>query len=255
MDTFYAHHADILDPDQQPRVIALLREHGLATFTGITERATLASVARRLMSIRPHRDAGPDGLTVITDTQTTDPGYAAFTNAELVPHTDGTSLPDPPGLLLLCCQKPASHGGNTLLADAARITATLAGQHPAALRALSAPRAAYFGAAGGYLGPVCELAGSGRARVRLRLDDLAMFSADATPLIPLLRAVIAQHQQTIHLDAGRGLLVSNTRWLHGRDRYTGPRVMLRILGDPLPGTGIQPGFPAPAPGTQAAQAA
>jgi Taurine catabolism dioxygenase TauD, TfdA family len=255
MDTFRAHHADILDPAQQPRVIALLREHGLVTFTGITSRTELASAAGMLMNVRPHRDAGPDGVTVITDTQTTDPGYAAFTDAELIPHTDGTSMPDPPGLLLLTCQQPASHGGNTLLADAARITATLAGQHPAALRALSAPRAAYFGAAAGYLGPVCEPTGHGRARIRLRLDDLAMFSADATPLIPLLRAVIAQHQQTIHLDAWQGLLVSNTRWLHGRDRYTGPRIMLRILGDPLPGTGIQPGFPAPVLSTPTTRAA
>lgn len=119
MDTFRAYHADILDPAQQPHVIALLREHGLVTFTGITDRTTLASVAHRLMSIRPHRDAGPDGVTVITDTSTADPGYAAFTDAELIPHTDGTSLPDPPGLLLLTCQQPASHGGNTLLADAA----------------------------------------------------------------------------------------------------------------------------------------
>jgi hypothetical protein len=255
MDTFRAYHADILDPAQQPRVIALLREHGLVTFTGITDRATLASVARRLMSIRPHRDAGPDGVTVITDTGTTGPGYGAFTDAELIPHTDGTSLPDPPGLLLLTCQQPASQGGNTLLADAARITATLAGQHPAALRALSAPQAAYFGAAGGYLGPVCEPASPGRARIRLRLDDLAMFSADATPIIPLLRAVITQHLHAIQLRTGQGLLVSNSRWLHGRDSYAGPRVMLRILGDPLPGTGIQPGFPAPTPGTQRAQAA
>jgi hypothetical protein len=38
----------------------------------------------------------------------------------------------------------------------------------------------------------------------------------------------------------------------GRDRYTGHRIMLRILGDPLPGTGIQPGFPASALSAQAA---
>jgi len=255
MDIFHAHHADIHAPGWQPRVTALLREHGLVTFTGITDPAVLASAARRLMGIRPHRDAGPDGVTVITDTGTTDPGYAAFTDAELIPHTDGTSLPDPPGLLLLTCQQPASHGGATLLADAARVTATLARQHPAALQALSAPRAAYFGTAGGYLGPVCEPAGPGRARIRLRLDDLAMFSADAIPILPILRAVITQHQQAIQLRAGQGLLVSNTRWLHGRDRYTGPRIMLRILGDPLPGTGIQPGFPAPGPSTRTAQAA
>lgn len=64
--------------------------------------------------------------------------------------------------------------------------------------------------------------------------------------------MIAQHQQAIQLSAGQGLLVSNSRWLHGRDRYTGPRIMLRILGDPLPGTGIQPGFPALAISAQAA---
>ncbi len=255
MDTFRAHHADIQAPDWQSRVTALLDEHGLVTFSGITDRAALADAAHRLMSIRPHRDAAPDGVTVITDSGTTGPGYAAFTDAELIPHTDGTSLPDPPCLLLLTCQQPARHGGTTLLADAARITATLAQQHPDALRALSAPRAAYFGTAGGYLGPVCEPAGPGRARIRLRLDDLAMFSADVTPLLPILRAVITQHQQTIQLRAGQGLLVSNTRWLHGRDRYTGPRVMLRILGDPLPGTGIQPGFRAPVLGTHTAQAA
>lgn len=59
----------------------------------------------------------------------------------------------------------------------------------------------------------------------------------------------------LQLRTGQGLLISNTRWLHGRDRYTGPRVMLRMLGDPLPGTGIQPGFPAPAHGAQTARAA
>ena len=112
METFRAHHADILDPAQEPRVIALLREHGLVTFTGITGRTELASAARRLMSIRPHRDAGPDGVTVITDTGTAEPGYAAFTDAELIPHTDGTSMPAPPGLLLLTCQQPASPGSS-----------------------------------------------------------------------------------------------------------------------------------------------
>jgi hypothetical protein len=65
MDTFRAHHADILDPAQQPRVLALLREHGLVTFTGTTDRAALADVARRLMRIRPHRDAGPSCMTLL----------------------------------------------------------------------------------------------------------------------------------------------------------------------------------------------
>jgi hypothetical protein len=58
--------------------------------------------------------------------------------------------------------------------------------------------------------------------------------------------VITRHVQTFRLRAGEGVLPSNTRWLHGRDRYSGRRTMLRVLGDPLPSTGIMPGFPSPA---------
>ncbi len=257
MDAFQAHYADIRDPAQQPRIAAQLRDQGLVTFGGMADPAALAAAAGRLMAIRPHRDAGPDGVTVIADTRANDAGYAAFTDAELIPHTDGSSVPYPPGLLLLACQRPADQGGTTLLADGARIIGTLAEQYPAALQSLSAPRAAFFGSAGGYRGPVCQADGSGRTAIRLRLDNLAWFSVDAALAIPLLRTVIAQHLETIRLCPGEGLLLSNTRWLHGRDRYIAPRTMLRILGDPLPGTGIMPGFPssAPAPGAQTPRAA
>ena len=76
------------------------------TFSGITGRAGLVAMARQLMTIRPHRDAGPDGVTVITKTQDESSGYAGFTDAELIPHTDGSAVPNPPGLLLLACQQP-----------------------------------------------------------------------------------------------------------------------------------------------------
>jgi hypothetical protein len=246
MGTFQASYTDIRAPGWQPRAVAELGERGLVTLTGITGRAELVALARQLMTVRPHRDSGPDGVTVITSTQAEGSGYAGFTDAELIPHTDGSGVPDPPGLLLLVCQQPASEGGQTRLADGASITGTLAEQHPAAVRALSAPRAAFFGAAGGHLGAVLEPAGPGRARIRLRLDDLAWFSADAAEAVPLLRTTIARHTQAFRLREGEGLLLSNTRWLHGRDSFTGRRTMLRILGDPLPSTGMMPGFPSEA---------
>ena len=248
MGTF---HFDIRDPSWQPRVVTELGERGLVTLTGITGHTELVALARQLMTIRPHRDARPDGVTVITSTQAEDSGYVGFTDAELIPHTDGSGVPDPPGLLLLACQRPADEGGNTRVVDGASVISTLAERHPAALRALSAPRTAFFGAAGGHLGPVLEPAGPERTRIRLRLDDLAWFSAGAADVVPLLRAGIAFHMLTLRLREGDGLLLSNTRWLHGRDSFTGHRIMLRILGDPLPGTGIMPGFPSPAPATNA----
>jgi hypothetical protein len=66
-----------------------------------------------------------------------------------------------------------------------------------------------------------------------------------------VRAAIGQHLETFLLHPGEGLPLSNTRWLHGRDRYTGRRV---ILGDPRPGTGVKPGFPSPATMPRAATA-
>ena len=130
MDAFQAHYADIRDSSQQSHIAARLRDQGLVTFSGITGRDALVALAQRLMSIRLHRDAGPDGVTVITGTGTRLSGYAAFTDAELIPHTDGSSVPDPPGLLLLVCLQPADQGGATRVADGARVIATLADQRP-----------------------------------------------------------------------------------------------------------------------------
>jgi alpha-ketoglutarate-dependent taurine dioxygenase len=145
MDTFGTYHADMTDPAWQPSLTARLRDHGLVTLAGISDRAALIGVARLLMTIRAHRDAAPDGVTEITDLGSAAPGYAAFTNSPLLPHTDGSSAADPPGLLLVTCAQPAAEGGATLVADGARIIAAMAARHPAALRALSAPRAARFG--------------------------------------------------------------------------------------------------------------
>ena len=134
MDIFQTHYTDIRDPAQRAHIAARLRDKGMVTFSEITSRAVLVTVAQRLMDIRPHRDAGPDGVTVISGTGVAGAGYAAFTDAELIPHTDGSSVPDPPGLLLLACLQPADQGGATRVADGARVVATLARQCLVALR-------------------------------------------------------------------------------------------------------------------------
>ena len=243
MDTFLARYADIHNPGHHRRVVTQLRDHGLVTFSGIQDRTALLAAAARLLAIRPNRDAAADGVTLITAAgDAVAPGYAAFTDKELTPHTDGSSLTIPPGLVMLACLQPAA-GGETCVADGARVLRALAGRCPAAFQALSTPRSAFFGTADGYLGAICEEAGPGRLRVRLRLDGLARFSPEVSDILPILRAVIAENQETFQLRSGQGLLLNNTRWLHGRQRFVGQRVMLRILGDPLPCTAIAPGFP------------
>jgi hypothetical protein len=61
MDSFLAHYIDCRNPLDDPRIAAQLRYRGLVTFSGVSDRSELVTAARRLMAIRPHRDAGPDG--------------------------------------------------------------------------------------------------------------------------------------------------------------------------------------------------
>jgi hypothetical protein len=61
MDSFLAHYIDCRVPLDDPRIAAQLRHRGLVTFSGVTDRSELVAAARRLMVIRPHRDAGPTG--------------------------------------------------------------------------------------------------------------------------------------------------------------------------------------------------
>jgi hypothetical protein len=82
------------------------------------------------MTIRPHRDADAEGVTVITKTRDESSGYAGFTDAELIPHTDGSAESNPPGLLLLACQQAADEGGSTRVVDGARVSRARADQHP-----------------------------------------------------------------------------------------------------------------------------
>ena len=100
METFQAYYTDIHAPGWHRRAAVQLRDRGLVTFSDITEHDGLIDIARQIMAIRPHRDASRtgNGNTQMPDESS---GYTGFTDAELIPHTDGSAVPNPPGLLLL----------------------------------------------------------------------------------------------------------------------------------------------------------
>jgi hypothetical protein len=66
----------------------------------------------------PYRDSDRDGVTVIAENGDGDrPGYAAFSNRELCPHTEGSALRRPPTLLTMAWLGPAGASGESLLID------------------------------------------------------------------------------------------------------------------------------------------
>ncbi|MEU9074395.1 TauD/TfdA family dioxygenase [Kitasatospora sp. NPDC048538] len=240
--------ASVLDGAVRERAGAVLRDHGLLRLSRLGGRDDVLLAAGRLMSsLWQHRDADPDGVTVIRDTgrHAGRTGFAGLGRGPLALHTECAQQPDPPRLILLACARAGDEGGESLLVDGQAVLAELASHHPAALDALSADRAAYFGGSGGHFAPVLQQLSDGRWRLRLRQDDLARFSPDAEAHLPALRHAIDRNTLRLHLTPGQGVVLDNHRLLHGRTAFSGERLILRALGEPHPALGLGPGFRAP----------
>ncbi|GHF77006.1 hypothetical protein GCM10018790_63860 [Kitasatospora xanthocidica] len=226
------------------RAESVLREHGLLRLAGLGGRDdVLLAVGRLMSSLWRHRDADPDGLTAIRDTgrHAGRPGFAGLGRGALAVHTECAQHPDPPRLLLLACTRAGDTGGESLLVDGQAVLAELAAHHPAAIEALSAEQAAYFGGSGGHFAPVLQQLPAGRWRLRLRRDDLARFSPDAEAHLPPLCQAIDRNLLRLHLAPGQGVVLDNHRMLHGRTGFSGERLILRALGEPR--SALSPGFP------------
>lgn len=241
---------DVSQPQGLARMSELLAVEGLALFHGAHSRTAVVQAASKLLIARPHPDADPDGITVITDRGAAGdlPNGAGFSCHELTAHTDGSRDPNPPPLMMAVCAQPAATGGASRFADGLAVLSELATTCPQAMAAFALPRSVLFGGTDGYLGTVLtpvrgKTAATTRLQLRLRLDDLVNFSPDVQLWLPALRAAIARHIITVPLAAGQGYVLDNHRWLHAREQFTGMRALYRIIGDPLPGLTLHPGIP------------
>ena len=228
---FEAYRVDPLDPSA---IAAALHKHGIATAEGIAGRDDLTAAAATFMRTRTHRDAEPDSITDIrpdTRLQARAAG-TGFSRDGVAPHTEGSSLPHPPRLLFLVCVRPATRGGETILVDGAAVRHDLEATDPEALAALSRPGAVGFGAAG-HRAAVFDGTASGSVALRYRDDDLVEVAPSDRLAWESLRKALARNQMRHALGPGQGVLVDNTRWLHGRSAFEGERLMYRLIGDPL----------------------
>jgi hypothetical protein len=240
---FEAYSIDACAAGLTGRVAAGLARNGLVTFECEPTRAAALALARQLMIPRTHRHADADGITVICDrgSLASRPGYAGFGTGELEPHTELTSAPQPPALLMLACARAAPSGGASFVADGAVVHAHLAGSQHLLAAALARPRTAIFGDPG-WPSAVFEPEPDGWMTIRLRLDDLARFTPGVRRAVSRLREVIAEHMVELTLQPGQGFLLDNSRMLHGRRAFSGERVMYRVIGDPAPGLECRAGF-------------
>lgn len=160
----------------------------------------------------------------------------AYTNLELLPHTDGTYSHDAPGVQLLHCLAFDGTGGLSTMVDGFRIAEDLRRDEPdhyAVLSSVAVP--------GQYIGDGSHLMA---ARPVFRHDDtgamvqVSFNNADRAPfLLPAdemarfydaMRAFevrVNDHRMQWRrvLEPGSAMLFDNWRVLHGRTSYTGHR--------------------------------
>jgi trimethyllysine dioxygenase len=160
----------------------------------------------------------------------------AYTNLELLPHTDGTYSHDAPGLQLLHCLAFDGTGGESTMVDGFRIADELRRDEPDHYEVLST-----VAVPGQYIGDGSHLVA---ARPVFRHDEtgalvqVSFNNADRAPfLLPAdemnhfydamrafeVRANDHRMQWRRVLTPGSAMLFDNWRVLHGRTSYTGHR--------------------------------
>ncbi|MGW2137595.1 TauD/TfdA family dioxygenase [Streptomyces sp. NPDC001773] len=249
---FEAHAAPLATGFSQiTTAMELVRTRGIATVEGLDTRTKVLSFARQVMTLVSHRDSDPDALTTIRDRGASSqrPGLAGLGTGELLAHTERSSLPSPPHLMLLVCQQPVDSGGDVLLTDGRALHTFLLERAPQALEMMTLPGTAFYGDGGGHPSQIFTRHRGERITIRLRQDALAAFSPLLQPHLAHLRTAIETVQQRITLNAGQGYIIDNSRWLHARTGFRGDRVCLRALGSPR--TPIPPGFPVVDPRAEA----
>ena len=160
----------------------------------------------------------------------------AYTNLELLPHTDGTYSHDAPGLQLLHCLAFDGTGGESTMVDGFRIADEIRRDEPGHYEVLST-----VAVPGQYIGDGSHLVA---ARPVFRHDEtgalvqVSFNNADRAPfLLPAdemnhfydamrafeIRANDHRMQWRHVLEPGSAMLFDNWRVLHGRTSYTGHR--------------------------------
>jgi alpha-ketoglutarate-dependent taurine dioxygenase len=233
-------HASLTD--RATRITDHLEERGIAFIEGITSDTEAIAIARSIGEIVPHRDSEASGLTRIVHRPEIAGarGYLGFSSEALFPHTDRSSLPSPPGLLMQVCWQRAGTGGAATLADGRRILASLSGNFPELLSHLRAPAAAIFSDGVSHrMSPIFEELEDGSTAVRFRFDSGIFFSGPLSSRVHELLSVVRSHVVTLDLRPGQAYIVNNRWWLHGRQAFQGSREMWRLLVQPVRGSAIK----------------
>ncbi|TMW57978.1 hypothetical protein Poli38472_013452 [Pythium oligandrum] len=177
------------------------------------------------------------GTMWTTNPQTEEQEYndTASTNIELLHHTDGTYMRDPPGLQIFNCIAQAGEGGDSRYVDAFHVAERLRRQNPAAFEFFTKTPLHYHhydrDAHLATMEPIIQLDHAGnivqfrhndydRAPLtHLSFEETELFYKYHGELLSLLRDPSMEFR--VKLQVGQMIIVDNQRVMHARDAFSG----------------------------------
>ncbi|OWZ19666.1 Trimethyllysine dioxygenase [Phytophthora megakarya] len=177
------------------------------------------------------------GTMWTTNPTNDDEGYndTASTNLELLHHTDGTYIRDPPGLQIFNCAAQAGEGGESRYVDSFHVVETLRKEHPEAFRLLSTTPLPYFTVDNDahlatmeplirvdYAGNVVQFRHNDYDRApltHLSFEEVGAFYDAHRKLLEIMRR--PEMEFCTKLQVGDMLVVDNHRVMHGRHAFQG----------------------------------
>ncbi len=180
--------------------------------------------------------------------------YLGTSNVEHFFHTDGAYLDNPPGIVALRCETPASTGGLTRLVSGERLYLHVLGTSKEITRSLFLEDALCVTRAGKKACQPYFKESERLIKVRYRSDDTSAPSSapHVREGVKIMRRYLEDEKNSMSfvLQHGQVLITDNSRTLHARTSFARnePRKMHRLFLNGMPSTGaILLGFKADLP--------
>ena len=225
-----------VDTDRFRRIFL---KYGFAIIQEPPERQSvegLLSLKALFGSVHGHDRATPDGIARI-EFNASMKDYLGCSNAEHLPHTDGTFDTIPPRIVCLQCVRNAEEGGDSILLSGAAMLGHLLSYDRQDLKPLFDDDALTVERKGKkFTGPVLSR-GEGNYSVRFRSDSSATLQLKASAVAgfeSMKMFVVNPHNQLrFRMQPGQALVLDNAAILHGRTAFKLPssRCLNRINFD------------------------
>ncbi|GEM_PF-3853781 len=211
----------------------LISKNGIVFFEHEFDQDEFLEFSKQFGEIYKHRDSISNGITIVKneiDKEKADIGHKGLTTSSLFPHTDRSSLDNPPNVLILYCKNQSGDGGESILVDVKSMINDLIKDSNIENHPIFEQNSVIFNdGKTSHTGSIIERINDGSFYLRYRNDEFGYFNSKVYPYLEKIESLILDKQLFTKLKKNQGFIINNGRFLHGRKEFQGSREMWRVL--------------------------